>query len=428
MNEKQMKVIIITIIVVMVIIAIILISISKLKSFSSSDGVKDIEGANLEIEEQAYLITNQRLYFTIKDNILQKYLKVVEKGEAEIICDMLSEDYKANNNINTKNVIQKSSSYKIPKAFPVHIYQKELNNFTILYIDTIIQNNEVVNTDLKITRQEEFYKVIIDIVNNTFSIEKISEEYYNSGIKMQENNISTINQNNNNIVKYANVTEKSVVTEYMLNYSSMLENEPKRAYEMLDSNYRDTKFKDYEAFEEFIKQGIINGMNLVTYNKEYSKDGSIKYICETEYGNVITFKETAIMEYTVELDDYTIESEEYATKYKSLKNQDKGKMNINKFFEMINMQDYTLAYNLLDEEFKATYFKTQADFENFVKQYMFKYNKVAYRTYSDKIGSLLVYQITLTDATKDSNNEVKCNIIMKLLEETKFVMSFEITQ
>lgn len=214
----------------------------------------------------------------------------------------------------------------------------------------------------------------------------------------------------------------------MLNYSSMLENEPKRAYEMLDSNYKNTKFKDYETFENFIKRGIINGINLVTYNKEYSDDGNIKYICETEYGNVITFKETAIMEYTVELDDYTIESEEYVTKYENSKNEDKGKMNVNKFFEMINMQDYTSAYNLLDEEFKATYFKTQADFENFVKQYMFRYNTITYKTYSDKIGSLLVYQITLTDATKASDKEVNCNIIMKLLEETEFVMSFEIVQ
>ena len=212
----------------------------------------------------------------------------------------------------------------------------------------------------------------------------------------------------------------------MLNYSNMLENNPERAYELLDDDYKRAKFNNYQAFENLIKQGIANGMELDTYSKEYDENGKVKYICKNVYGITITFKETAIMEYTVELDDYTIESKEFTQKYESSKNQDKGIINIDKFFEMINMQDYASAYNLLDETFKGTYFKTQADFENFVKQYMFRYNKIKYKTYSDQIGSLLIYGITLTDSTRESDKEVNCNIIMKLLEGTNFVMSFEI--
>lgn len=429
MNEKQMKIIIIAIVIVMIIIAAILISISKLESFNSNEGIKDNGKANLEVVEEAQLVTNQRLYFTIRDNVLQKYLKAVEKGDSEAVYDMLSDDYKKENNINVTNVIQKSSLYKIPKAFPIHIYQKELTNFTIFYIDTIVQNNEVVNnTELKVTTQEEFYKVIIDIENNTFSINKINEDYYNSAIKAKENIKNNITQNENNIVKYANITEKSLVSEYMLNYSNMLENNPQRAYEILNDEYKNAKFKDYQTFENFIKQGIANGMELDTYSKAYDENGNAKYVCKNVYGITITFKETAIMEYTVELDNYTIESKEFTQEYERSKNQDKGIMNINKFFEMINMQDYSSAYSLLDENFKATYFKTQADFENFIKQYMFKYNTVKYKTYSDQIGSLLIYGITLTDSTKESDKEVNCNIIMKLLEDTNFVMSFEIVQ
>ena len=429
MNEKQMKIVIVAIIAVMVIITIILISISKLKSVNSNEGIKDSGKADLEVIEEAQLITNQRLYFTIRDDILQKYLKAVEKNDSEAVYNMLNDEYKKENNINVSNVIQKSSSYKIPKAFPIHIYQKELTNFTVFYIDTIVQNNEIVNnTELKVIPQEEFYKIIIDIENNAFSIAKINEDYYNSGIKAKENIKNNIIQNEDNIVKYVNITEKSLVTEYMLNYSNMLENNPERAYELLDDDYKKTKFNDYQAFENLIKQGIANGMEPDTYSKEYDENGNVKYICKNVYGITITFKETAIMEYTVELDDYTIESKEFTQKYENSKNQDKGIINIDKFFEMINMQDYTSAYNLLDESFKETYFKTQADFENFVKQYMFRYNKVKYKTYSDQIGSLLIYGITLTDSTKESDKEVNCNIIMKLLEDTNFVMSFEITQ
>lgn len=429
MNQKQMKIIIIAIIVVIIIIVAILISISKLKSFSSNEGIKDDGKANLEVSNTAYLVVNQRLYFTVRDDILQKYLKAVEKKESEVVYDMLSEAYKNDNGITVNNIIQKSSSYKIPKAFPVHIYQKELEEFTVFYIDTIIQNSEVVNsTELKVTRQEEFYKIIIDTENNAFAIEKIDKEKYNTGIKSTETIEKKIQQNTNNIVKYTNVTEKSLVNEYMLNYGNILENDPQRAYEMLSEDYKNARFKEYEQFEKFAKQGIANGMSLVTYNKQYSEDGSVEYVCKNEYGNTITFKETAIMEYTVKLDDYTLESKEFNENYKKAKNQDKGIMNINKFFEMINNQDYTSAYNLLDSEFKANYFKTQADFENFIKQYMFKYNTVKYKTYSDQIGSLLIYGITLTDRTEESGKEVNCNIIMKLLEDTNFVMSFEIVQ
>ena len=121
MNEKQMKVVIVAIIAVMVIITIVLISISKLKSVNSNEGIKDNGKADLEVIEEAKLITNQRLYFTIRDNILQKYLKAVEKNDSEAVYNMLSDEYKKDNNINVSNVIQKSSSYKIPKAFPVHI-------------------------------------------------------------------------------------------------------------------------------------------------------------------------------------------------------------------------------------------------------------------------------------------------------------------
>lgn len=429
MNEKQTKLIIAAIIIIIVIILILLISISKLKEIGSSEEVMDNKNVYLEVKEEADLIVSQSLYFTVKDNILQKYLTAVEDGDSTAVCNMLSIKYKDTNGINEKNVIEKSSVYKIPKAFPKHIYKKELEGFTVFYIDTIIQNNEVTsNMSLKRTAFEEYFKVIMDDENSSFSIEKIDENTYNTGLKIKENQVENITQNDNNIVEYAVVSEDVLVAEYMENYANILENDIKRAYDMLDDDYRNAKFKEYKTFEDFAKSDIKNGIKITKYSKEYVDDGKVKYVCQSEYGITITFTETSVMEYTVQLDDYTIESNEYIEKYKKAKNQQKGILNIGRFFEMLNMQDYSSAYNLLDENFRETYFKTQADFETFVKTYMFKYNNVTYKTYSDQISNLLIYGITLNDSTGENEKEVNCNIIMKLLENTNFVMSFEIVQ
>ena len=91
-------------------------------------------------------------------------------------------------------------------------------------------------------------------------------------IKAKENTKDNIIQNKDNIVKNVNITEKSLVTEYMLNYSNMLENNPERAYELLDDDYKRVKFNNYQAFENLIKQGIANGMELDTYSKEYDEN------------------------------------------------------------------------------------------------------------------------------------------------------------
>lgn len=230
-----------------------------------------------------------------------------------------------------------------------------------------------------------------------------------------------------NAVAYQFVSDAQMSSNYFNQYKTMLINSCEKAYELLDEAYKKEKFSNVNNFKEYIeknKEHIINS-SLKTYSRT-NYDNYNLYTIKDQYGNTYIFKETAVMDYTVQLDDYTLENEEFNEKYKKAEDRDRGILNIDKFFKMINMQDFESAYSVLDDNFKQNYFKTQADFENYMKNKTFRYNKVNYKEYSNKITNLYTYKVTLTDITEEKQGEVEFNIVMKLLEGTDFVMSFEV--
>lgn len=230
-----------------------------------------------------------------------------------------------------------------------------------------------------------------------------------------------------NAVAYQFISDSQMCSIYFNQYKDMLINSYEKAYQLLDARYKEERFNSLENFEQYIeknKEYIINS-SLKTY-KRTNYDNYNLYTLKDQYGNTYILKETAVMEYTVQLDDYTIENEIFDDEYNKSTNRDKGILNIDKFFKMLNMQDYTSAYKVLDENFKQNYFKTQLEFENYMKAKTFRYNKVNYKEYSNKITDIYTYKVTLTDKTEENKTEVEFNIVMKLLEENNFVMSFAV--
>lgn len=229
-----------------------------------------------------------------------------------------------------------------------------------------------------------------------------------------------------NAVAYQFISDAQMCSNYFNQYKNMLINSYEEAYKLLDEEYKKEKFSNIDAFKEYIeknKEYIINS-SLKTYTRT-NYDNYNLYTIKDQYGNTYIFKETAVMEYTVQLDDYTLENEIFNNTYKKASNRDKGLLNVDKFFKMINMQDYKSAYAVLDTNFKQNYFKTQKDFENYMKNKVFRYNKVNYKEYSNKVTDIYTYKVVLTDMTEEKQGEVKFNIVMKLSEGTEFVMSFQ---
>lgn len=231
----------------------------------------------------------------------------------------------------------------------------------------------------------------------------------------------------NNGIEYIHITDKQMAEKYFTNYMQMMINRTKRAYDLLEDEYKEKRFKTYEEYNTFIQQNMLflkqNKLEEVAITE---KEKNKIYTCKDKYGNIYVFKETAVMDYRVQLDDYTLNNERFNEIYKKAEDKDKGILNIDKFFEMINMQDYTSAYRVLDENFKQNYFKTQADFESYIKNKVFRYNKVTYQEYSNKITDIYTYKIQLTDKTEEKQGQVEFNMVVKLLEGTNFVMSFAV--
>ena len=253
--------------------------------------------------------------------------------------------------------------------------------------------------------------------------------------KLEKDNIieNTTNHQNGityekyNAVSYMSVSDAQMSVIYFNMYKEKLLNSHEEAYNLLDEEYKEKRFDKIDNFKEYIENNkeYITDMYLVDY-KLIKNDNCNIYNLKDQYGNVYVLKETAMMEYTVQLDNYTIDNEEFNKEYQNSTYKNKEILNIDKFFKMINMQDYKTAYYKLYENFKQNYFKTQSDFEKYIKTKCFKYNKVTYKEYSNKMSDIYTYKVVLTDITKSNESQVEFNIVIKMLEGTDFVMSFAV--
>ena len=132
------------------------------------------------------------------------------------------------------------------------------------------------------------------------------------------------------------------------------------------------------------------------------------------------------MSYDVILDTYTIELPEFTEKYDKSNAREKVILNLNKFMQSINDKDYKYAYSLLADGFKANNFKTQTDFENYIKTNFFENNNFEYKEFGDEANTYYTYEIKITDKTGNDTREVTKTFIMLLNEGTNFELSFNI--
>ena len=121
---------------------------------------------------------------------------------------------------------------------------------------------------------------------------------------------------NNDIEKYeANtyipiyVTESDIANKYLNDYKNIILSDISYAYDLLNNEYKNSKFETLNKFTEYINRKI----NISFYNltvKEYSvfkQNGSKFYYIIASNEDKYIFKELSIMNYEVYLDDYTVE-------------------------------------------------------------------------------------------------------------------------
>ena len=332
---------------------------------------------------------------------------------------MLSNKYIEEFNIKDKNIFDISNKYKNNNYIISNIYRveksKDIKSFVVnLEFDNSKKDNLLIVTD--------YNNLTFEIYLNDY-IEK-----YNYDDKMEELSnidVNEIENNDFNEIKNVNVKNEDVAIDYFNNYKYNILNNPEKAYELLDKEYREKRFGNLQEYQKYINENketlkeINPSQYLVNNYENYTE-----YVCKDQHENLYIFKETAIMDYTVQLDTYTITTDKFKEEYANANNNKKVMMNIDKFIQMINNYDYKSAYEVLNKSFKDKYFKTEEEFKKYMQSNYYRYNDITLGKFSDENGTY-IYETTIQNKlNKEEQKEM--NIIMKLNEGTDFEMSFEV--
>lgn len=443
-KSKRILIVLITLLIVMAVMVAILINTNKKQEVSH--GNNTYTPIVKEQDEAFEKVNDYKTYFTVKE-IVENYITymkqingdeyvdasslqttttqiatVMQEDGIEALKGILDEGYLKDETDNS--LIKMQDDYKQDGT-----YTKQVNynlNIDNMYQYGLASNISIVLVEAKLNNVELNLLVKLDSTNNTYSLflnDYITKNNYTKHMSIKSINISKnkIQKNNyNNDVKVEG-TEKDVVIQYFSDYRMKMLNDTKIAYQKLDSEYAEKKFGQYSNFESYVnnnKNNIIVA-SIDKYQVVENKNGK-EYVCVDENGKYYIFMEEEVGKYSVVLDTYTIDLPEFVEKYNSANEKTKVGLNIQKVFDAINNEDYEYVYNKLDNTFKQTNFKTVQEFKNYVIQ-NFSGKQLKYGECKQQ-GSLYIFDITITEGTKQMNKRV----IMQLKDGTDFVMSFNV--
>ena len=426
--EKSQRKILLAIIIILILIIILIISFLIYLNLNNENLISNDQIAENEIINEVYeveeieanteirLVDSQSQYYSVVACI-NNYYKAILDGNNKKLYDTLDNRYIQENSITQENVIEKinTSNFSNSDYIVKNMYIQETENIYNYYINGYLREQGM-NTNT-------YFVLFVDQYNSTYSIYPINEERYNNIIELKESiESNTISENDNNLYQVVQVSDEDTAKRLLEDYQYKIENNIQLAYEELDSEYRQKKFSDIEEYTQYINNIGISQSNVVQYQKS-KIDDYVQYIILDENGRYYVFNETSVMKYNVLLDIYTIELPNFVESYSNSNEAEKVQYNIQLWFYTINDGDYAYAYNKLDQTYRNNNFPTQVDFENYMKTTFYAYNKLGYTSY-EKNGDLYIYKMVITNS-EDSTQTIEKQFVVKLLEGTDFVMSFE---
>lgn len=351
----------------------------------------------------------------------------VKDENINAVYNMLDEEYIKSREITKDNIANKLTKVSDSFIDINNMYISEKSENISIYI---VSGNLIDKKTANLTNFQIMIK--LDLRNRTFKVllqDYINEKY--KDLKLgQEIDISVpenIESIGNNIFESKMPSDEEYILDLFDKYKKqMLYNKELVYNNHIEAEYKKKKFNTLTEFETYTKNNISNIITakLEKYQKTIN-DNYTQYVCIDQKGKYYIFRETAPMNYTVILDTYTIDLPEFTEQYNKASDEDKVAMNIQKFFDAIEDGDYKYAYNKLDSTYKNNNFKTQADFEKYVKQNFFEQNKLSANN-AEKQGDVYLYKVNISDETGKNAKTITKNFVMQLKEGTDFVMSFEV--
>lgn len=372
------------------------------------------------IDSNIKAVTSSTKFYTVS-NCVQKYFDTISNKNKSELYAILNSDYITSKGITEENVL----SY-------VHTITTS-SNFTALEMNVLEGMNtevySVYGTILDKNKtgigEDVFFIVDLSRHNLTFSITPLIGNSY-SNIKQIDivNEDIMVEKNDYNKFSYYKITDEELIRRYISNYKINAIYNTKESYNLLDEEYRIKRFGSLNEYQEYIKENVdtIKNSILKTYDVT-EENGITRYDYIDNNGNHYLFKETAVMQYTVFLDDYTILTDEGKEEYNELDKFDKAKHNLTKFIKMINSKDYNGIYNVLDNTFKSNNFKNVESLKKYIEENAYKYNDIEIEEYDDTTYDYIVFNCNLINFNNEK--EVKSiTIIINQMENGNFTMSF----
>ena len=355
-------------------------------------------------------------YFFSVEECINKYLSAIKMGGAVEVLDYLDENYIQQNNLTKENILTNiEQGYDF---LATEMYEKRDKTLYSFIVKGVVDDD--------IYNQERFYIVDLDLSNNAFKITPLYNNNYTDVSQIPEktklNNIEV--SNNHNKFEFLRLDDEEIYTKYAEYFVNLLKNNSTKAYDMLDEQYKELRFKnDFTKFTEYIN--LMNSNNkLDTEIKEISKYDNNKYIVKTKNDNRYIISATYPMEFTVQLDEYTIITDSFKQTYSSASNVKKVSTNVDKIMKMINNYDYENLYNLLEETYKINNFGNINDFINYIGNKFYNSNFYEIMSLEENEENTIIEVKVYKDNT--ANTEYNINkIVMALNENTNFKFYFE---
>lgn len=386
------------------------------------------------------IIVNYYLYcsnLNLKSSDINTFGKPIDEGELEKsaeteritakekIYNCLYKDYITEFNISKDDIGDSFVIDKNLKTIIRKIYSFQNSNNVTTYIVYGVNINENEQKESKF-----IIGVCLDQLNNSYSI--IPQEYckkhnYND-LKIGsilDIPINNIEKNKDNNFSYRLIRDNEVCQELFYNYKYSVLYDLEYAYEMLNEEYKEKRFKTIENYKKLVQENrdLLEKCNITQY-KVTGNEGKKRYICKDNYDNYYIFNQKNIINYSLYLDTYTIETEEFLNKYNESSEKDKAGMNIERIFEAINMKDYNYIYSHLNETFRDNNFGSVSSLEKYLKNNLYDINSISGEDFSNE-GTVQIFKINVTNkAQQDQNKNMSINIQLK--EETDFEISFNI--
>lgn len=265
--------------------------------------VKSFEDTTNQIDSTMKKNKIRNLYFSI-ENSINAFLKYVDIEKEEAVYSILSNDYIDEKNITSKNVLKRLEkkdgflNFKIEEIYTI----ERLGSYSNFVKGVITYSNS----------KENWYGLIeTDFDYKYYQITPYTEDEYLDKV----NNVKTIEANeikNNeyNMMSTSKISDDDMCKKYFNDYKEKMLNDTKKAYEILEEDYKNRNFKQFSEYEKYINDNrkmietsTLEDFTVETIELSDDYEYIYEYILKDNNGNVYIITENAIMDYAVKMEE-----------------------------------------------------------------------------------------------------------------------------